>query len=149
MLMGPVVRIVVPKQRVGVALVGFGEDGRILMLHHVYHPEIRWGLPGGWLHRREAPAGGALRELKEETGLSAVLGPVIHISRESVAPHIGIAYMAKIQPGEIRLSSEILAAEWYFPDALPQPTLSFDRAAISAAVNYPVQEFVQKREWNE
>lgn len=29
----------------------------------------RWGLPGGGLHRGEDPAEGAVRELKEETGI--------------------------------------------------------------------------------
>ncbi len=147
--MGLVVRILVPRQRVGVALVGFDEEGRILMLHHVYHPTVSWGVPGGWLNRGEAPAECALRELEEETGLSAVLGPIVHVSRENIPPHVGIAYTATIQPGEIRLNSEILAADWFYPDALPEPILPFVRESISAAASYPAQDIGYKGELDE
>lgn len=119
------------------------------MLHHVYHPTARWGLPGGWLNRGEAPADCALRELEEETSLSAILGPVVYVSQGRIPLHIGIAYAALIIPGEINLSSEILAADWYYPDTLPEPILPFVRESILAAVSYPVKDFVQKREWDE
>jgi len=130
-------------------LIGFGEESKILMLNHVYHPTASWGLPGGWLDKDEAPAECALRELKEETGLSAILGPVVLVTHEVIPPHIGIAYMAKIKPGEIQLSSEIISAAWFNPDDLPEPILSFTRDAIKAAVSYPNQNFAQKREWDE
>lgn len=119
------------------------------MLNHVYHPTVRWGIPGGWLNRGEAPAACALRELEEETGLSAVLGPIVYVSRENIPPHVGIAYSATILPGEITLNSEILAAEWHYPDALPGPMLPFVRESISAAISYPVQDDGYKRELDE
>lgn len=119
------------------------------MLHHIYHPAVSWGVPGGWLNRGEAPAECALRELKEETGLSAVLGPVVHVSRGEFPPHIDIAYSAMIQPGEIELNSEITAADWYYPDALPEPLLPFVRESIKAAIPFPAQDFNYKRELDE
>lgn len=143
--MGLAVRLLVPRQRVGVAIVGFREDGRILMLQHVFHPVAPWGLPGGWLNRGESPAECAVRELEEETGLTADLGPVIHVSREDIPSHIGIAYMAKIKPGPIVPSSEILDAAWYPIDSLPKPILPFETAAIQAALSYPSQQTQSKR----
>jgi 8-oxo-dGTP diphosphatase len=147
--MGLAVRFYVPRQRVGVALVGFDEEGRILLLNHVYHPSVRWGIPGGWLNRGEAPADCALRELREETGLSADLGPVVYLSRESIPPHIGIAYSAKIQPGEMKLNSEIMAADWYYSDELPEPLLPFVRESIAAAISYPAMGHNHVRELDE
>ncbi|MBK8984950.1 MAG: hypothetical protein IPM39_02535 [Chloroflexi bacterium] len=43
------------KRPVGVGMVALDEDGRILLLHPVVHPCFPWGLPGGWLNRRESP----------------------------------------------------------------------------------------------
>ena len=66
------VHLIVPKQRIGVGLVVFDEQDRVLLLKHVFHPKTPWGLPGGWLGRDESPEQCALRELMEETGLTAV-----------------------------------------------------------------------------
>ncbi len=65
------------------------------MLRHVFHPAWPWGLPGGWLKRNEAPEEGALRELKEETGLTAVIGPSILVSHGDHPVHTGIAYQSQ------------------------------------------------------
>ena len=53
--------LTVPQQRIGVGVVVLDEIGRVLLLRHVFHPFAPWGVPGGWLHRHEDPAAGALR----------------------------------------------------------------------------------------
>jgi ADP-ribose pyrophosphatase YjhB (NUDIX family) len=113
--------------------VGYNREGQILMLRHVFHPFAPWGLPGGWLEKGEAPADCAIRELHEETGLSAELGPIVYSSFESVPAHIGIAFLATINPGSLELSAEIIDAEWFEPKILPEPLLPFVRNAINAA----------------
>ena len=132
-LMGLGVKMIVPRHRTGVLVVGYNDEGQILMLRHVFHPFAPWGLPGGWLEKGEAPADCAIRELHEETGLSAELGPIIYSSFESVPAHIGIAFMASINPAALELSAEIIDAEWFEPTALPEPLLPFVRHAILAA----------------
>ena len=137
------VRLLAPRQRVGVALVVRNDAGNVLMLRHVFHPHVPWGLPGGWLKRNEDPVIGALRELREETGLHAVVGPVVHVSYDPKPPHIGLAYLAYANGAEalnapLRLSGEILEAAWFPPRALPQPLLPFVAAAIAAAVREDV-----------
>jgi len=132
------IRLFVPKRPVGVGLVLTDQNGRVLLLRHVFHPEHPWGLPGGWLKRHETPQDGALRELQEETGLTAVLGPVLAIDDIDQPFHIGIIFLAWLpagQPTPLTLSSEIIAADWFRPDDLPD-LLPFHQRAIETAVRY-------------
>lgn len=126
--------LVVPRQRVGVAVAAVDDDGRVLLLRHVFHPAAPWGLPGGWLSRNENPADGARRELEEETGLTAELGPVIYVKYEPHPPHLEIAYLARLQPGRIHLSMEIIEAAWFAGDNLPAPLLPSTKRIIEAAL---------------
>ncbi len=136
--MGLAIKIVVARHRIGVTLVCFDHDQRILLLRHVFHPSAPWDLPGGWLDRNESPADCALRELNEETGLVAILGPVIHVSRESTPADIGITYMARLSYAakDPILSSEILEAAWFAPGELPEGLRPTTRAIINAAVEH-------------
>jgi ADP-ribose pyrophosphatase YjhB (NUDIX family) len=127
------IHLVVPRHRVGVGLVLFNEQRQILLLRHVFHPHTPWGLPGGWLERNESPEMGALRELREETGLTAVLGPIVHVSRDPHPAHLGIAYLADVEPGPITLSGEIIEAAWFHPNEMP-PLLPFAQETIHKAV---------------
>ncbi|MCB9431468.1 MAG: NUDIX domain-containing protein [Ardenticatenaceae bacterium] len=131
MLLG--IRLFVPRQRLGVTMVALDERNRVLLLRHVFHPEYPWGLPGGWLGRNEPPDQGVLRELREETGLTAVLGPTLLVRREDHPPHIGIAYLGYVQPGAFSLSGEIIEAAWFDPDDLP-PLYPFMDDAIQIAL---------------
>ena len=128
-------KVIVPRQRIGVSMIALDEQERVLLLKHVFHPKVPWGPPGGWLGRDEAPSVGVLRELREETGLTAVLGPVVHMALEEKPTHIGIAFLAYIQPGTMKLSPEILEAAWFSADDLPQPQYAFTEQAIKTAVH--------------
>lgn len=135
-LLALIVRLTVARHRTGVVLVGYDEEGRILLLKHVFHPTAPWGLPGGWLEKGESPAACAKRELREETGLSAELGPIIYHSKESAPGHIGLAFIAKINNGDMILSSEIIEAKWFAQSELPGKLLPFVSNAISAGNNF-------------
>jgi ADP-ribose pyrophosphatase YjhB (NUDIX family) len=128
------IKVVVPQKRIGVAIVLLDETEQVLLLHHVFHPFAPWGVPGGWLGRNEAPAAGGLRELREETGLTAVLGPVISVEYETKPNHIEIAYLAWVESGTLSLSAEIIEAKWFPVDQLPDGMLPFVRTAIETAV---------------
>lgn len=128
------VRLVVPRQRVGVALVTFNADEEILLLRHVFHTANPWGLPGGWLGRNEAPGDGLARELREELGLDLLLGPPVYTAQEGPPPHIVMAYLGWLRPGQMRLNAEIIEANWFRLDQLPQPLWPFTEKAISAGL---------------
>ncbi len=114
-------------------LAALDEEGRVLLLRHVFHPHTPWGLPGGWLNQGESPAEGILREIKEEMGVTAVLHSTIHIAAQTRPPHIGIAYLGRIQPGPMTLSAEIIEAGWFPPNEMPDPLSAFTKDAIKAA----------------
>ncbi len=128
------VRLIVPRQRIGAVAVVVDSDGRILMLKHVFHPHAPWGLPGGWMKRNEAPADGVLREIKEETGLTAVIGSILLLTHDKHPPHVSAAYLAYADPSPMTLSAEIIDADWFAPDNLPAPLLPLHKKAVQAAM---------------
>lgn len=124
------IRLLVPKQRTGVALVVFNSKDQLLLLKHVFHPQTPWGLPGGWLHRNESPAECARRELWEETGIAAEVGPPIQITYQPSPGHIGIAFLGWADGEPEALSGEILDAKWVELDNLPGNLYHFTHQAI-------------------
>ncbi|MBZ0304989.1 MAG: NUDIX hydrolase, partial [Anaerolineae bacterium] len=58
-----------PHYTAGVSGVLFNEQGQVLLVEHVFHVGQAWGLPGGWIGRRENPPDAVCREFKEETDL--------------------------------------------------------------------------------
>lgn len=126
-------RVLVTRHRVGVLVVVFNERDEVLLLRSVFHTTSDWGLPGGWLKRRESPGQGALRELQEETGLEATLGPVVLISHEPEPPHIPIVFAARTEGGSPRLGFETLQARWCAIGDLPGSLDPFIHQAIRHA----------------
>jgi ADP-ribose pyrophosphatase YjhB (NUDIX family) len=135
------IQIVVPRHQIGVGIVGFNNRNQILLLRHVFHPKAPWSIPGGWLNRNESPAECAVRELREETGISAALGPAIHVFRDAPPPHLGITYVAHIEHDPVSLSSEIIEWGWFAPNEMPGPLLPFVQLSIEKAV-----QFIQEKE---
>jgi ADP-ribose pyrophosphatase YjhB (NUDIX family) len=137
------VKVLVARHRTGVTVVCFNHAKQVLLLRHVFHPATPWDLPGGWLERDESPAECVLRELREETGLKAELGPVIRLSREEQPAHISITYLARLNGSmaATTLSSEILESRWFAPDKLPEKIRASTRLAVELAVS-------QLPQWN-
>ena len=126
-------RLTRPKFSVGVVGVVFNDDNQVLMVEHVFHPYIPWGLPGGWVERNEHPAVGVCRELQEELSLTVTAGPIIAADLIGSA-HLDLAYLCLAQGPVGKLSYELLQYGWYAPDDLPQ-THTFHRKAIAQALD--------------
>jgi len=134
MLMALGVGLVVPRQRMGAALVAFNPNEEVLLFRHVFRSANPWGLPGGWLGRNESPDDCVRRELLEEIGIQVDLGPALLAKHLSPPPHVIVAYLGRLRPGRMRLSGEILEARWFAPDRLPGPLTPITYEAIAAGL---------------
>jgi 8-oxo-dGTP pyrophosphatase MutT (NUDIX family) len=100
----------------GVSALVFDEQGRLLILHHTYR-RPGWGLPSGLVGRREQPAEALARELREELGVSARIGALLHADHAAWRRHLTLYYRAEIA-GEVRHSHETDAHRYVASDEL-------------------------------
>lgn len=118
----------------GVVGVVLNTRGEILIVEHVFHPESPWGLPGGWLHQREAPTVALERELLEELGIMVEVGkPLLVSTGYSSTNHIDISFLCRTDSDAIALSSELLDFRWVPPEALPRMN-PFHTASVAATI---------------
>ena len=105
-------------------LVGVGavvvDGGRVLVVRRGTEPlRGQWSLPGGLLELGESLTEGAIREVREETGLT--VEPVelielldrIHREGERVRYHYVIAdYLCRVAGGQLQAASDADAVRW-------------------------------------
>lgn len=127
-------RITQPKFTAGVVGVIFNDEGKILLVEHVFHPSTPWGLPGGWIGRGENPSDTLIRELQEELQLKVELGPLL-LAETEFGNHFDFAYMALSTAKVGQLSSELLQYGWYDLSELPS-LHHFHWRAIETAMKY-------------
>ena len=91
-----------------------------------------WAFPGGFLRMKETAEQGALRELREETGLSPAsigqLGVFSDVDRDPRERVITIAWYALVKPSEVVGGDDAAEAAWFPVDELPP--LAFDHRKI-------------------
>lgn len=97
---------------VGVAIV---RDGQILLVKRRNEPgKGLWAVPGGKVEYGETLRDAAAREVKEETGLDVVVGPLIW-SGESISTHghiVLIDFLGSVLGGELAASDDAEQALW-------------------------------------
>lgn len=92
----------------------------------------RWAFPGGFLNMDESAEEGALRELKEETGLEGAYIRQFHTfsapQRDPRERVITIAYYALVKMQEVKGGDDASDARWFALDEVPP--LAFDHDQI-------------------
>jgi 8-oxo-dGTP diphosphatase len=125
-----------PHPAVATDCVIFGFDGiklHVLLIERGAEPyKGMWAFPGGFLQMEEDAEQGALRELKEETDLTAQYIEQFYTFSD---PHrdpreriISIAYYALVKIQEVKGGDDAAKAQWFSIDEIPR--LAFDHDHI-------------------
>jgi 8-oxo-dGTP diphosphatase len=116
-------------------------EGRVLLGRRNREPYLDWwDIPGGFLEHDEHPEAGAVRELREETGIDITLTCLLGIYLD-VYPYgdptdpdttLNLVYLATAPGGEPRPAVDAAAIGWFGPDDLPD-NLAFAHLAAALA----------------
>ena len=117
----------------------FGFDGselQVLLVERGIEPfKGRWAFPGGFVKMDESCEEGALRELKEETGLTGAYIEQFHAfsdpNRDPRERVITVAYYALVRIQEVIAGDDAARAKWFRLNEVP--SLAFDHDLILRA----------------
>jgi ADP-ribose pyrophosphatase YjhB (NUDIX family) len=135
-----VIQILFPRFTAAAAVVLIAPDDRVLLVQQRYRDG--WGLPGGFLHRREEPAAAARREVREEIGVD--IGEPTGLPAAVRTPdrrHFSLVFRHEVdEPIVTRArptSVEIVECAWFALDALPVLIDDIDQLLAAAGLEIP------------
>ncbi len=125
-----------PHPSVTTDCVIFGFDGnglKVLLVERGIEPyKGKWAFPGGFLRITESAEQGALRELREETGLTGAYIKQFHTfsepDRDPRERVITIAYYALVKLQDVKGGDDAARAQWWAMSDVP--SLAFDHDMI-------------------
>lgn len=115
---------------VAVGAVVLDKEGRVLLVKHVEAKRGgfwfgKWICPGGGLETGETLIAGVQREIKEETNLeietsgkAIVFDRIVKNGSKTKLHVIYVDFVAKVVGGELKASSDVGIARWFFKEEL-------------------------------
>lgn len=103
---------------VGVVGLGVDAEGRVLLARHRFGAP-QWRFLGGFLDPKERFEDALAREVREETGLTVEVGPVLEATNGYRWQKVEVVLAYRVTGGEQRLSDEVLELRSFPPSALP------------------------------
>ena len=105
------------------------DDGRLLLLKHVFRAGSGWGIPGGFIHAGEQPEEAVRRELLEEVGLKLASVELVFIRTLKTVRQIEVLFLCRPDGIAEPRSFEVEEIGWFSPSDLP-PTTSHDQREL-------------------
>lgn len=114
--------------------------GRVLLLRRGIEPALgRWTFPGGYVDLGETPQAAALRETREEVGMSVELGRLLGLYTDPAHPAAAVAiYMAKPGAEPPMALSEATEVHYFEPAEIPWDEVAF-RTTLDALRDWQEQ----------
>jgi 8-oxo-dGTP pyrophosphatase MutT (NUDIX family) len=122
--------------RFNISVVGvfFDPAGRVLVLRHVFRKRHAWGLPAGFLHPGETPEAAAVREVREETGLTVTVVRTLSV-HPALPRHMEVVVVGTADSRQtIKPSGEIFEGCFVMPEALPSGMMPDQAAFVRMAL---------------
>ncbi|MDO9474416.1 MAG: NUDIX domain-containing protein [Caulobacter sp.] len=139
-LLTPAYRIAMRQVRgltVGVRVMVFDDQGRVLLIEHSY--THGWHLPGGGVERGESAETAAARELEEEAGVRPdgrmALVSIHDNARTFRGDHVVLYRLDRWTATPATSRGEILRRDWFHTDALPAGTTEATRRRIAQVLD--------------
>ena len=85
----------------------------------------KWNLPGGGLETGEAPWEGAVREVREETGLEVAVEKLVGVYGKGAArDDLVFTFLCRITGGRLTTTDEARQVGYFAPGEIPPNTIS-------------------------
>lgn len=111
-------------------------DGLLLLVRRGEEPfQGYWDIPGGFLEEGESPKIGAVREMREETGLEVRLVDLFgfymdrYVYQDELATTLNIYFLAEVVGGREQPADDAAELGWFGPNELPG-RIAFDHARL-------------------
>lgn len=116
----------------GASVIAQDLGGQVLLVRHSYGP-AGWALPGGGVRRGEAPLDAAARELREETGCTALTLKPSRVVHEALghAAHTEHVFECFVDETPRPDGREIVEARFFPLHSLPEPLLDRTRERLA------------------
>ncbi len=135
----------------GVSAVVLDAENRVLLTHR--RDNRQWAIVSGILEPGEEPGPAAIREIGEETGVTAELVRLTSVDvteqitypNGDVAQYLDITFLARHTGGDARVADdENLAVGWFDLESMPENLTATSRLRIEKALSESSEAWFQR-----